>query len=183
MARKSKVTKLPAEVKDYLQRLLREDRLTLDEMLADLRQRFPCQQDEMPSRTGLGRYRKTYEEVLASHRNIALASEALVSELGESFDDKSGALLAQAVTTLAINAVDNALEKGNTSIKDVQAIARAAKSVQETRSLNLKERQAVAKEAREKLLREQAETLEDEVRSGGLDEEQAMFWRRKFLGV
>ncbi len=62
-------------------------------------------------------------------------------------------------------------------------LARAAKSVQETRSLSLKERQAIAKEAREKLLREQAETLDQEVKAGGLDEDQAMFWRKKFLGV
>ncbi|NYT80890.1 DUF3486 family protein [Alcaligenaceae bacterium] len=183
MARKSKVSRLPAEVKSHLQRLLREDSMTLDEILDDLRARFPAAEEVMPSRTGLGRYRKTYEEVLASHKNIAIASEALVAELGESFDDKSGALLSQAVTTLAINAVDNALDEGNVDIKDVLNIARAAKSVQETRSLSLRERQAIAKEARERLLREQSEALDEEVKAGGLDEAQAQFWRKKFLGV
>ncbi|HGL5374084.1 TPA: phage protein Gp27 family protein [Citrobacter farmeri] len=181
MARKSKVSRMSVEAKERLTQLLREDRLTLDEILEDLRQRFP--EEAMPSRTGLGRYRKTFEEILSSHRNITIASEALVSELGDSFDDKAGALLSQAVTTLAINAVDNALDEGNVVIKDVLDMARAAKSVQETRSLSLKERQAIAKEAREKLLREQAETLDQEVKAGGLDEDQAMFWRKKFLGV
>jgi len=181
MGRKSKVSKLPPEVKAHIQRLLREDRLTLDAMLAELRARFPQHLGELPSRAGLGRYHKLYDEVSKSQKNIQTAAQMLVAELGEDFDDKSGALLSQAVTTLAINAVDNALGEGNTDIKDIQALARAARSVQEVRKLNLNERQAIAKEAREALLREQSARVDAAVKSGGLTAARAAFVR-EFIG-
>jgi len=183
MGRKSKVSKLPPEVKSHIQKLLREDRLTLAEMQADLLARFPehAEKGELPSRAGLGRYQRLFDEVSQSQQNIQLAAQMLVSELGEDFDDKSGALLSQAVTTLAIKAVDNALGQENTDIKDIQALARAAKNVQDVRSLNLRERQAVAKEAREALLREQAAQVDAAVKSGGLGAAQAAWWK-EFIG-
>jgi len=79
------------------------------------------------------------------HREIQTASEALVAELGENFDDKSGALLAQAVTTLATRASHNALEKEEIDIADVLDLTRAAKYAQESRALSRKERAEVAK--------------------------------------
>ncbi len=115
---------------------------------------------------------------------MAAAAEALVAELGEEFDAKSGALLAQAVTTLASKTAMKAIQAdAELEISDVLDLARAAKVAQEARSLNLKERQAVAKAAREKLLAEQAAELDKAVQAGGMDEDQAMFWRKKFLGV
>lgn len=157
VSRKSSINRLAPEVKAHIEKQLRDGRLTLDEMIGELQQRFP--QSAPPSRSALGRYRKGFDEILKSHRQIAAASEALVAELGENFDDKSGALLAQAVTTLATNAALKANEQDDIEIKDVLDMARAAKSVQEARSLSLKERHAVAKEARERLLEEQKAAL------------------------
>jgi len=183
MGRKSKVSKLPVEVKTYIQKLLREDRLTLAEMQAELMAKFPEHhaKGELPSRAGLGRYDRLYKEISQTHQNIQTAAQMLVSELGEDFDDKSGALLSQAVTTLAIKAVDNALGQDNTDIKDVQALARAAKNVQDVRSLNMRERQAVARETREALLREQSARVDAAVKSGGLSAARAAFVR-EFIG-
>lgn len=167
--RKSSIDRLPPPVKSHIEKRLREGRLTLDELIHDLQQHFPAAQ--APSRSALGRYSKGFDEILKSHRQIAAASEALVAELGENFDDKSGALLAQAVTTLATNVAHDTLGKSEVEIKDVLDLARAAKSVQETRSLSLKERQAVAKEAREKLLAEQKEKLDELGRTGEVDQD------------
>jgi len=185
MGRKSKVSKLPVEVKTYIQKLLREDRLTLAEMQAQLSVRFPehHEKGELPSRAGLGRYHRLYEEVSQSQQNIQMAAQMLVAELGEDFDDKSGALLSQAVTTLAIKAVDNALGQENTDIKDIQALARAAKNVQDVRSLNLRERQMVASQAREAQLREQSERLDAAVKAAGLDDRMIDMLRHDVLGV
>ncbi|PYA13910.1 small terminase subunit, partial [Pseudomonas aeruginosa] len=49
MAGKSSVNRLPPVVKAYLQKLLREDRMTLDQMIEDLRSRFP--NEKVPSRS------------------------------------------------------------------------------------------------------------------------------------
>lgn len=169
VSRKSSINRLVPEVKAHIEKQLRDGRLTLDEMIGELQQRFPSAQQ--PSRSAVWRYSKGFDEILKSHRQIAAASEALVAELGENFDDKSGALLAQAVTTLATNAALKANEQEDIEIKDVLDMARAAKSVQEARSLSLKERHAVAKEARERLLAEQKERLDELGRSGEIDPE------------
>ncbi|MDT4888214.1 hypothetical protein FQZ97_1247330 [compost metagenome] len=68
-------------------------------------------------------------------------------------------------------------------IGDVLALARAAKATMDARTLSVKERQAIEKAARERLLQEQAEQLDQSVQAGGLTDEQAQFWRAKFLGV
>jgi len=53
--------------------------------------------------------------------------------------------------------------------------------VQDVRSLNMRERQAVAKEAREALLREQSARVDAAVKSGGLTAARAAFVR-EFIG-
>jgi len=180
MARKSSVDKARDEVRDLINRMLRDNRLTLDQMRDVLEEQFPGEQ--VPSRTALHRYRQGFAEIMRSHREIQAASEALVAELGENFDDKSGALLAQAVTTLATRASHDALAQEETDIGDVLDLARAAKYAQETRALSLKERQAVAKEARERLLEEQKAALAAMPIKGGVTEEtkQAI---REALGI
>lgn len=169
MGRKSSIDKLQPEVRSHIERCLRENRLTLDEMIADLQERYPAA--EKPSRSAIGRYRKGFEEILRSQREIAAASQALVAELGENFDDRSGALLAQAVTTLATNAAHDALSSGGIEISDILDLTRAAKYAQETRSLSFKERQAVAKDARERLIEEQRTKLDELGKSGEVDQD------------
>ncbi len=170
MGRKSTIDKLPAEVRTHIEQRLRENRLTLDELFADVREAFP-DLSTAPSRSALGRYRMGFDEVMKTQRAMSTAASALVAELGEDFDDKSGALLAQAVTTLATRAAFDQLGEEKAEIGDVLDLARAAKAAQESRSLNLRERQAVAKIAREKLLEEQRAKLEAMGSKGGVTEE------------
>lgn len=61
MARKSNIKRLPVPVRQHLERLLREDRLTLDELIADLRAKFPG--EEPPSRSSLHRYKTSFDEL------------------------------------------------------------------------------------------------------------------------
>ncbi len=168
-------------VKAYLQKLLREDRMTLDQMIEDLRSRFP--NEKVPSRSALGRFKIGFEQLTEKARQHREQAEAFVGALGEDSSDKTGALLVEAVSTLTYQAAMGAHEKDDVTIKEVAALARAAKATMEARTLSVKERQAIEKAARERLLQEQAAELDAEVRSGGMDEEQALFWRQKFLGV
>lgn len=170
MGRKSSIDKLPADVRSHIEKRLRENRLTLDELFADVREAFP-DLAASPSRSALGRYRMGFEEIMQTQRAMSTAASALVAELGEDFDDKSGALLTQAVTTLATKATFRQLNQDELDIGDVLDLARAAKAAQESRSLNLRERQAVAKMAREKLLEEQKAKLEAMGSKGGVTEE------------
>lgn len=174
MGRKSSVERLPTPVRTHIQRRLRENRLTLDELIADLHQTFPNQAQEgvLPSRSAIHRYGEDIREIVKHEREMAAAAEALVAELGEDFDARSGALLAQAVTTLASKTAMGAIRSGEAlEIKDVLDLARAAKAAQEARSLNYKERQAVAVSARQKLLDEQRAKLDAMGNKGGVTED------------
>lgn len=172
MGRKSTIDKLPPDVRSHIEKRLRENRLTLDELFADVREHFP-DLNQTPSRSALGRYRQGFDAILDQQRAMSSAAQALVSELGEDFDDKSGALLTQAITTLTTRAAFGVLDKAEDEIivGEVLDLARAAKAAQESRSLNLKERQAVAKMAREKLLSEQQARAEELGKKAGVTEE------------
>lgn len=171
MGRKSGIDKLPENIRSHIERRLRENELTLDELIDDLRLAFP--EETLPSRSALGRKRMAFDEMAKSMREIDAASRALVAEMGESFDDRSGALLAQAVTTLATNVAFQRLqdEPEELDVGDVLKLARTARAAQEARNLSLKERMQIEKIAQEKLLAEQKEKLAAMPIKGGVTEE------------
>lgn len=170
MGRKSTIDQRSESFRKHVFRCLRENRLTLDELRAELEAEFP--EEPTPSRSALGRHRASVEEMIAHEREMAAAAEALVGELGEDFDAKSGALLAQAVTTLTSRYAMGKLQSGDEmDIGDVLDLARAAKTAQEARSLNLKERREVERMAREKLLEEQKAKLEAMGAKSGVTED------------
>ena len=86
----SSIKKLPPEQRHFIEKLLRDDRLTLNEMLDEIRAEFPSA--TIPSRSALGRYHKNFENEAKEFRKIAAASEILVKEFGEDPDDKGGML-------------------------------------------------------------------------------------------
>jgi len=183
MPRKSKVVRLPAEQRRFVEKLLRDDSLTLDEVFAKARAQFP---DINTSRSGLGRYKQQVDELAGRMRDIQAAGTALVSELGEDPNDRGGQLLVQAVTTLATHAAlkaTGAAEEDELSIKEIGQLARGARAVLEARKMSLSERQQIAKEAREALQREQAEQLASVAKSRGLSAKTAETIRKEILGI
>lgn len=179
MGRKSAIKCLSGEARAYIEKLMRDDRLTLDEMLENIRERFPA---DTPSRSGLHRYKANFEELAGRMREIETAAGVLVGELGEGMGDKAGALLAQAVTTLAANAALRAHETDNISIKEVGELARAARSAMQARTMSIKERQVVEQTAREKLLQEQETKLTEMRGTDGMSEQLESRIRNILLG-
>lgn len=90
----------------------------------------------------------------------------MVDELGESVDEKAGALLAQAVTTQTAKAAFKAHESNDVTIKENSFLAKAAKEAMQTRQLSLKKRQEIEKVVREKLLHEQKGKLDELEKTG-----------------
>ncbi len=180
MGRKSTVSRMLPEARKFLEKLLREDRLTLDELKAALNEKFPT---EAVSRSAINRYREGFAELTGRMRDIETAANALVDELGEGVGDKAGALLAQAVTTLAVNASLNAQNRDDVTIKEVGELARAARAAMQARTMSMKEREAHEEAGRRKLLAEQESNLQEVAKAQGMDDSQVDFWRRKFLGI
>lgn len=179
-SRKSNITRLPAEQRAYIEQLLREDRLTLTEMMAAIRAKFP---DAEVSRSGLHRFAQPLRELTERMREIDAASRVVVEELGENPDDRAGALLCQSITTLATNAALMAHTRDDVSIDEVRKLARAAKDTLDARSKSLKERRAIEEAARERLIREQKERVDSIERKRGMTKETADQIRREILGI
>lgn len=180
---KSSITRLPPDQKAHIERLLRDGRLTLDEMIAELQTAFPGKEAAEVSRSALHRYEKGFSELTARMREIERMSEVVVGELGEGVGDKAGALLAQAITTLATNAALQAHERDDVSIDEIRKLAVAAKNALDTRRIDINARKAIRLEAREALLREQSEKLDKAVKTGGLSAETADALRKQILGI
>lgn len=170
MGRKSNVSRLPAEVRAHLEKRLREDQLTLTELLQDLRAAFPALH-ALPSRSGLHRYQLGFSELAGRMKEIETAAAALVGELGEGVGDKAGALLAQAVTTLATNAALKAHEKDGITIQEVTDLARAARAAMQARTMSLKEREGIEAYTRKKVLDEQRKKIETLGKTGAVSPE------------
>ena len=180
MGRKSSVSRLEPAARKHLEKLLREDRLTLDELLAEMREKFPTAD---VSRSGIHRYKASFGELVGRMREIETAAGALVDELGDGVGDKAGSLLAQAVTTLATNAALNAHSAEKVSIKEVSELARAARAAMQARTMSMKEREEIEEHARRKLLAEQQANLQKIAKSQGMSQEHLDFWIKDFLGV
>lgn len=167
MGRRSAIKTAPEPLRTEIERLLRADRFSLDEMLEILRRQFPDHAASIPSRSSLGRYRQSMDQLLGRMRDIDAASRVVVSELGENPDERAGALLTQTITTLATHAALRAGEDPDgASIGEVKELARAARNVMEARRIGLKERQEIEAAARDKLKREQQTQLRDMAQRG-----------------
>lgn len=172
MGRRSSIKATPDPIRAEIERLLRADKFSLDEMLELLRQQFPDQADKLPSRSSLGRYRQSMEQLLGRMRDIDAASRVVVSELGENPDERAGTLLTQTITALATHAALRAAEDPQgASIGEVKELARATRNVMEARRIGLRERQEIAAAAREQLLREQQAQLKDMAKRGAISPE------------
>ncbi|MGH8345306.1 MAG: phage protein Gp27 family protein, partial [Pseudomonas sp.] len=180
---KSSISRLPAEQRASVERMLREDRLTLDEMIAELQRQVPGEPAAEVSRSALHRYERGFTELTARMREIEAVSDAVVGELGEGVGEKAGALLAQAVTTLATNAALQAHGNDKITIDEIRKLARAAKDAMDTQRVGVNLRKAIAEEARQALLREQSARLDKVVKSEGLSEQTAADMRKKILGI
>lgn len=181
MGRKSSISKLAPAVRARLEKHLREDRLTLDEIIADLQKQFPA--EKRPSRTAVWRHKDKFDEMLRRAREQQEMAAVLVESLGENPDDKAGALMVQSITTLATHASMVAQGSDDVDIEDVRKLARAAKDVIQARKVDRQERMAIREAARKELLAEQEANLQEVAKAQGMDDDQVNFWRRKFLGI
>ncbi|RMX07430.1 DUF3486 family protein [Allofranklinella schreckenbergeri] len=183
MGRKSSISRLRPEVRQRIERHLREDRLTLAEILADLHAQFPqeAQAGRLPSRTAIWRQKAKFEDLMAKAREHEQMASVLVAELGEKPDEKAGALLVQSITTLATHAA-LAAQGEDPDIETVRKLARAARDVIQTRQVDRKDRQAIREEARRELLEEQKAAFKTLEAKPGVSAE-AMAEIRRVLGI
>lgn len=184
MGRRSSIKAAPDPIRAEIERMLRADRFSLDEMRDMLIRQFPDLADRVPTRSSLGRYKQSLGPMIDRMRDIDAASRVVVAELGENPDERAGALLMQTITTLATHAALKVGEKEDgASIGEVKELARAAKNVMDARRISLKERQEIREEARKELLRDQQEKLGHLVKAGTIPAETIAIIQRDVYGL
>ena len=196
MGRKSSIDRLAPDVRSHIERRLRENRLTLDELIADLQARYPAAATagDLPSRSAVGRYGQKLERRLSAIRASTEAAKIIQAQAGDDKDARSEALTALIQTELfeAILDVQEATgdpEKDMDPAERVGVLSAAAKNIAAlTRSsVSLKKFQAeeearIAKAAREQQLAEQEERLQELRGADGLSEQMEARIRRILLG-
>ena len=172
MGRKSSIDRMTPEVKAYIQAMLATGSQTLDELIADLQQRFPAEASagELPSRSALQRYGAKLDRRLSAIRASTEAARLIQAHAGDDKDARSEALTAMVQTELfeailALQEADDIGEDGERADpgERVALLSKAAKNIATlTRSsINLKEFQAKVEEAtRKKVLEEQRQKLD-----------------------
>lgn len=190
MGRKSTITRLPAEIKTYIEAMLATGSQTLDELIADLRQRFPAAAEAgtLPSRTAVHYYGKKLDRRLAAIRASTEAAKLIQAQAGDDQDARSEALTALVQTELfeAILALQEAEEfdaDGNPVDPGdrVELLSKAAKNIATlTRSsVALKTFQAQARQR----AKEAAASVDKLAKTGGLSADAAAELRRQILGI
>lgn len=196
MARKSSVSRLPPDIKSYIEAMLATGAQTLDELIDDLQQRFPAQAHagSLPSRSALHRYGSKLDRRLSAIRASTEAAKIIRAQIGDHEDARSEALTAMIQSELfeSILDIQAAGEEGADGEKKMDAgdrialLSKAAKNIATltTSSIRLKKFQTeVVAQARRELLAEQEANLQEVVKAQGMDEAQADLWRRKILGI
>ena len=97
---RSSIAKQPAEIRAYIEKLLTNTQLTLDEKVADLKRQFPDAENELPSRSALGRYGQKLERRLSAIRASTEAAKIIRDTAGDREDARSEALTAMVQSEL-----------------------------------------------------------------------------------
>jgi len=180
---RNSVDKLPAAVRSWLDRALIAGNFSGYRLLEDeLRER-----GYSISKSSLQRYGKKIERRMAAIKASTEAAKLISEGARDDQDARSEAVIALVQTEL-FETIVNLQEASDVEdpAERIGLLSSAAKNIATlTRASVAQKRHAadVRQAAREELLREQAAELDKTVQAGGMDEEQAMFWRKKFLGV
>jgi len=151
MVARSKVYDLAPELRAQLDRLLREDRCTLDQVVAHLRQLAP-DGEELPSRSSIGRYAQNMEAISTRMKRSREIADRLVAEAGpQAADGKGFQVLVQGFQSLAYDFLANIPEGETLDAENLSFLARAISSMASAQKTDtdraLRIRQEAAKEA------------------------------------
>lgn len=189
MGRKSSIDRLPDDIKAHIQGQLADGSMTLDELIADLRMRWPEEADagELPSRSAVGRYGQKLERRLSAIRASTEAAKIIRAQAGDREDARSEALTAMIQSELfeSIMALQEAGDEEMSPAERVGLLADAAKNIATlTRSsVTLKKYQVEAEaRARAELLAEQEQRLVEMRGSDGMSEQLEERIRKILLG-
>ncbi|KJR98779.1 MAG: hypothetical protein VR65_19960 [Desulfobulbaceae bacterium BRH_c16a] len=186
MGKPSTIDRLPADILDRLQELLRDPRISQLEATARINEIL--EEDghaERLSKSAVNRYdlsmRKAGEKLQQS-REVA---KMWIGKLGAAPQGQVGNLVNEVLRTLAFD-LSLKLQDAELSeesipgvIGNLKALALAVQRLEASSTMNVKRE----KEIREQALQDAAKVVDQVATQHGLNAEQAAFWRKEVLGV
>lgn len=184
---RSSIAKQPAEIRQYIEKLLLNTQLTLDEKISDLVTQFP-DAEELPSRSAIGRYGQKLERRLSAIRASTEAARLIRDSAGDREDARSEALTAMVQSELfeSIIELQEASDSEMPPEKRIGLLSDAAKNIATlTRSsVTLKRYQEdIAQKVKTALLAEQKAKLDKLASAQGLSKEGIDFIKKDILGI
>lgn len=187
MARRSSIDGLPEEVRRWLQRALTESNFggykALEEMLRE--------QGYLISKSAIHRYGQQLERRMAAIKASTEAARMLTEGAADDQDARSEAVIALVQTEL-FESIVNLQEAGDEELdpadrigllsKAAKNIATLARASVNQKKFRLEEQARIEREARERLLAEQEEKLQELRGSDGMSEQMESRIRRILLG-
>jgi Protein of unknown function (DUF3486). len=162
VSRRSTIVRLAAPVKAAIDAALKHDRLTLDELLDYLRTQYP--DETLPSRSALGRYKQSFDELAANLRETREIADIWAAKLGDAPESDVGKVVLEILRTLSYRVGADLMQPGtDVDAKTVGQLAKAMQYIEDAGRLGLAREQAVQKAALEKA----ASNVEMLMKAGG----------------
>ena len=174
MGRQSSINKLEPRIREAVDRLVRDGRATIDEIVDAI--------DALggeASRSSVGRYVKNAREQMQRYREAQEVAKVWVGKLEEDPKGDVGRLLSEMLRTVAFQVIGELGDEDDIGAGDIMLLARAIKDLASADKTNLdrelRVRQEVAKQAAEKAAKI--------AKKGGMSAETVAEIRREILGV
>jgi hypothetical protein len=179
MPRKSTIRQLPPQILKEVNRLLADDRHTLDQVVAHLRSMGV---DDV-SRSALHRHKQRFDEVAAKLRQSREVTETFVRELGASAQEgEQTRLLAEMVRSLVYDHLSGLVSgDGEADPKIIAQLARTLKELARASRLSQDYELKVREEAAREAEREAATRMEASAKKNGVSPEVIRMIRRDVL--
>ncbi len=179
--RHSKVSRLPAEIRDQVHRLIIEGKTIeqIVECLDGLASDGTIAPGAAPSKSSVGRYTKGFLRVFERARIVREQARALVEQAGE-----SGMVLEEAATQVALNEILRLLQPddGELDEKQIKSIAVALSKLQQSSATRERAKIEVRKDLA-KRARDAAEKVGDMAGKAGLSGAAVDRIKKQILGI
>lgn len=177
--RKSRIKQLPPSIKQQLDSLIRDGRMTQQQMLAEINALCAAHGEAPLSQSGLSRYATKMDEMGRRVRELREVSEVWVAKLGDAPTSNTGKMLLEAVRTLAAEVVLKQMGQESIDPKALNQLALVMQRVEQAAMVSHKREQ----EIRKAFAAEAAELAEQAMSNSGMSSQTIAQIKRDILGI
>jgi polyhydroxyalkanoate synthesis regulator phasin len=178
--RKSRIKLLPKSIKEELDRLIREGRMTQTQILDQVNQLCDAHGEDPISQSGMSRYSKQMDEMGQQIRELREVSAVWVAKLGDAPTSDVGKMLLESVRTLAADVImEMRTDRGKIEPKALNQLALVMQRVEQAAMTSHKRE----KEIRTAFADEAAEKAEEAMTNQGMTASTIETIKKEILGI